>query len=272
MKELFFYEAHRCIKSKGFMLSVLLGTAIAVMHHWILRKPILPEWQTDYLYAFYPISFYSQWLGGERATSIGSYAPVFILLLACLPFSASLNNDYSSGIVNNLSVSVSPTQYLAAKSAVTFLAGAFSGVLPYMVSMILNLCSYPLIPLDAAYPSSFMAPGILFYHVWCTHPFLYCLLYMFLISLYTGSVALFGMAMGRIVNRAYVIILLPMILIVAISNLLQIAGLSAFIPISAFSPVQIFFSTYWTIPLWLVGLSSVSYALLKRKVIDSDAL
>ena len=95
---------------------------------------------------------------------------------------------------------------------------------------------------------------------------------MFLISLYTGSVALFGMAMGRIVNRAYVIILLPMILIVAISNLLQIAGLSAFIPISAFSPVQIFFSTYRTIPLWLVGLSSVSYALLKRKVIDSDAL
>ncbi len=260
------------LKKQRILSRCFLSAAMAVMHYIILKRPVIQYIDTDYIYVYYPNSFYNKWMGGEGATSIGHFAPLFVPLLACMPFSASLSNDYSSGIINNILVSVTPAEYAAAKSVATFTGGAFLGALPYLISMALNLCTYPLLRLEKATDSSFMGLGMLFYDVWCFHPFLYCVLYLFLIALYAGTLALFGMAMGRILKKAYSIILFPTIMMYAAEHVAYAMGTTAFLPTSVFFPVQVFFSSYWAIPVWILGLMLVSAALIQWKVTGSDAL
>lgn len=180
---------YRAFHSSGFRLSFVLGLFLAVLQIVQMRTPI----DSGYIY---PASLYAMWVGGEWASYASSLLFLLLPLIATLPFSDCVARDKKTGYIYHLLLHQERNTVFLECALTAFISGFSAAILPFLENFLLCATLYPALPPQAStYTFSPSLHGFLV-NVFYTRPLLYCLVYILLIGVFFGALAVLGMSLG----------------------------------------------------------------------------
>ena len=203
-------ELERAFRSKGLLLSLLVGFCIAIVH-FILR--VIPARNAGILSGFtagitsYPTSVFNYFMMADSLSPYGTLFLNIFPILATIPFAVSYHED-RKGFVKSLYIRCEKWKYLTAKYIAVFLSGGTAVVLPILLNLILTACMLPsLVPVPN---SRFIGGGDAFMKdIFYTQPYLYMLIYLIICFIYGGIFASLGLACTTFFDYAFFIIIFP---------------------------------------------------------------
>lgn len=100
MRNDFKIEFYRAVKSRGLLLSLILGLLIVVCHFVWMVLPL----KDNVMISNYPLSVFGKWIGGENSSVFPTLYYFTVPVLASLPFAGSYKEDIVSGYIKNVTV------------------------------------------------------------------------------------------------------------------------------------------------------------------------
>lgn len=213
------------IHQKGFQFSFLLIliycmiSYIYIVHSNILGNNTNPSAQTLYF-----MSANESYAGNINAPFWKIFAMVFPLIVA-FPFSFSYIIDKKTGVNTSILLRVNKIQYYWGKLITSFIGGFAIIFIPFFINMILCLITFPHnhnTYLGIYYFDSYsdlilgtvdsvdtVAKGLAFYKVFLFSPLLYNILYLFILSAFSGVLAMFTDCISYFVKNIKILVMLP---------------------------------------------------------------
>lgn len=225
-------EIFKVLKSKGLIISVLIGILLSI---WVIIEAIINQ---NLMYdafvadpestgnVYFPISVYNTYIGINH-TSVASSIFYFILpILAALPYGSSLVSEKKSGYIKSVIIRSGKSKYYISK----FIAAFFSGVLVCIIimtfSMIFSFMFLPNIKPDvitSTFPAAFRSN--MWSNLYVHHPLVYLLLYSGIDIFYSGIFALISIASTFIADYKFTVLASPMLVYIAGSYFIDFLGL-----------------------------------------------
>ena len=229
-------EVIRAIKSKGFFVSMCIGTLVAILHFFNVVFPY-----RDFIYLpkiSYPASVFSRWLGGEMSSVYPTLYYFLLPVLVVLPHAGSYKEDMKSGYIKQILIRTTRSKYMRAKYIVTFFIGGVVAIFPLMCNFVLTAMVFPaLIPQAGTglFPlRSFHMLGDLFY----SHPYVYLLIYMIINFVFWGFFATIALAAANVCRQVITTKLFPFILYVMLYAAAEFTGYLSVAPVYFLMPTQ----------------------------------
>ena len=133
MKRMMKIELRRAFTSTGFVLALIIGCLIAVVHWALFVLPVsvtLEEYVAMNKPMMYPGWLYTSWIGSDT-TAIPAYLLFLILpIIAVLPHADTFFTDAGSGFIQNICIRTNRRHYYIAKYTATFLSGGTVTTIP----------------------------------------------------------------------------------------------------------------------------------------------
>lgn len=148
-------------------------------------------------------------------------------LLSALVGSDLLGKDLRSKEYINIVSRYNKQRLLLSKAVVSFVAGGFVIVIPYIIDFILKLAIYPInlpsITIGASYQDIIGMSSIFVYH-----PMMYTIISMVMTFLFAGMCSLIGFLVSFYTSKKLIIISAPFLLSLALWNVINLFGLKDF--------------------------------------------
>lgn len=234
MRNEFKIEFHRAVKSRGLLLSLIVGLLIAASHFVWTVLPL----KDNIMISGYPLSAFGKWIGGENYSVFPTLYYFTVPVLAALPFAGSYKEDIVSGYIKNVTTRISRKEYLKAKYMVTFLTGGIVAVLPMMVNFLLTAMVLPaILPQSSTgyFPIfSYSMLGDLFY----SYPYIYLLIYMTIDFIFFGLLSTLALVSAYVCDNLFTTILSPFIIYLLVYAVTQLTNLHMLCPFGFLRPSQ----------------------------------
>ncbi|WP_395761148.1 hypothetical protein [Bacillus sp. 3G2] len=193
------------------------------------------------------------------------FSRIFLFLtpiIAVLPFSWSYGSDYSTNYVYFIYSRSKKINYIFSKFIATFLSGGVLFVYPFILQFIILTCLYPNWP---SYYGTYPIPsGSMLIDLLYTNPNTYVSVYFLLMFLYAGLFAVIGLIIGLFVSKKFVICLVPFLLWIFSSIVLEFTGFNYLSPERFLRPTGISGSSLiFVISLWII-LMSICFGLFLK--------
>ena len=154
-------------------------------------------------------SVFNHWLGTDVA-SFPNNAFYFLLpIIAVLPYGWSLASERTSGYTKNILTRTTRKSYLIAKYMAGFISGALIIFIPLAVSLLILPDFLPSMKMESIYPYGTIGQGCMWAEIYFEHPYIYCIMYIFLDSLYGGLIATMSLAVSFFVKNKVAVVLIP---------------------------------------------------------------
>jgi hypothetical protein len=198
-------------------------------------------------------------------------------LLACFIYADSYAHDRKSNVLTSIVTRVSKKTYVIAKGIAVFVTAFVVFFVPLFINQLLMMVTFPQKGIDNKYASPVFDIGYTNYHpdylfdlIRVEHPFAYNLIYMFLISLFAGLIALIGLVISFKFNRnRFIPIIIPFILYMFWTYFIEIVGLSEYSIRNHISPGP--YAEGWQLIILIIALY-VPIVIAYRKYEKSDML
>ena len=214
MKAFLKIEINRVLRSWSFWISLLIGLAITVSQYFMAVIPVtqyMDAYKTAGLGTIMPHSVFSKWIGGE-AVSVQHFLYFMILPLLCIiPWSLSSFSDRKSGYIKNLFVRAPKHHYYIPKFITNFFVGGLLAVIPLIFNLLLCSATLPSLLPEVSTGTFAIRTTSLWAQLFFSKPYTYILLYLCVIFVFCGAIALFASAIGLILDNGFSIILLPFV-------------------------------------------------------------
>lgn len=225
MKAILKIEFSRAFKSRLFLISLVLGCTLGIVHIFTSVIPNV-KWLADIiLYGETPHSVFNKAMG-FTVHSIESIIYVYTFpILAVLPFADSYYTDIKSGFVKNLFIRVSKGKYLLAKYASVFVTAGITVVLPLALNLFITSAILPSVlpePYTAVFPIAYNG---LWSGLYFSNPYLYVLLYFTLDFILGGLLACIALAVSFFVSNRFIVMLSPFVVYIFLH---MVGGLTSF--------------------------------------------
>ncbi len=255
--------AVRMFRSVYFKLAILSSVAITILHVFQTFRPSLS-------YILYPNSLYNSWIGGEGISLSHTLAFQAIPVFSALSFSTSFAIDKKTGYIKQLLARKSKKQIFAAYYITAFWGGALTGVFPFVFNFMVSAALYPALPPQATtysflpFITGFLAE--LFY----TIPLLYCLFYMFIIAIFSASIASFSVALGAFIENQYLVLASPFLLWIWLYYISNNFNVQAFNPYIMLAPIHSVSVNIFITLLYILILNSAAIIIFLTKAHKDD--
>jgi len=210
MKALLKVEFERAFRSRGLLLSLMVGFILAVVQFIVVviprSKNILEYFHGNA--STYPYSVFNSWFGMDDTHPYLIIYMTIFPILATLPYAVSYFEDRKKGYIKGLCTRAKRNHYLMAKYAATFVSGGIVVVLPMVFNLILTASVVPsLIPVGNGL---FKLCGVaMFADIFYTHPYMYILIYLLMYFVYGGVFASLALACSYIFDYSFFVIIFP---------------------------------------------------------------
>lgn len=243
-------ELSRALKSKLFLIAILIGCVISISH---FIQYVIPGAAINYSGADMkggaPISAISRWIGG---TGYALHTFLYYLIapiIACIPFADSFFIDKNTGYIKNIFTRTKKSHYYISKYISTFISGGLAVITPLLLNLYLTAMVLPSITPEVSareYPifDLSMWSG-LFY----THPYIYTLLYLLIDFVFFGLIATIGLTVSHTIENRFAVLLAPFLYYILISFIFNTTNLDIFDPLQFLIPAQVFFGFKFSIIL-----------------------
>lgn len=213
MKTLIKIEFERAFRSKGLLISLIVGAAIAIIQFAVVVFPV----SRNILEFFdgsvntYPRSVFKWWMGVD---SIHPYLRIYVIifpLLAAIPYASSYFEDRKHGYIKSMCTRVRRRQYLISKYAAVFVTGGIAVTLPMLLNLLLTASVLPsLVPVGNG---MFGVGSVCMYSdLFYVHPYLYTFLYMIMYFVYGGVFATLALVCSLIFDYSFFVLLFPFVI------------------------------------------------------------
>ncbi|MEG0834993.1 MAG: hypothetical protein RR063_10480 [Anaerovoracaceae bacterium] len=221
----------RSFSGVGFKTAIIISATLAIAQ-------ILQTYTKVDLGYQYPTSLFEIWIGGEWASYANSITMLILPILACLPFSTSLLLDKKSGYLAQIYLRKPRAKVLTTYYVTSFLTGAVATSLPFAINLLLNALIYPsLLPQTTTFTFLPSLRG-LFIELFYTMPWIFCLLYIFIIAIFGGFIACVGLSLGNFIKNKFVLLATPFIVYFWIYFITMQLGMYRFNPYVFLNPSQ----------------------------------
>lgn len=189
---LFKNQLQRGLRGRGFRLSLILSTLFVAAQ---TLQSYTPIWSMDvHMVQLYPNSLFKRWLGGECYSFAGQLVYILLPLLCALPCQTQLFLDRKRGYLQKIALFCTRKElgngYFCANFAASFLAAVY----PFALSLAVCAVLYPALPPIAGMGFLPSSSAALMTDLFCTHPLIYCLVYILMIGTYQAVLSCLAMA------------------------------------------------------------------------------
>ena len=239
MKRLLKLELSRSFKNGGFLFALIVGIIIAFLQ--LITSALPYALGLDFTMSYgYPMThpgwLYSLWLGGDPA-SMFSYLYFLILpIIAVLPYGDSFFTDAKGGFIQNLCIRTDRKCYYKAKYLAAFLSGGTAVVLPLILNFVGCAMLFPSMKPEVTSMTSAIREVSSFPELYYNHPFLYVLLFLAIIFIFSGLLADFGLVSSYIAGYRFLVLLAPLILYLFLMAGFNLIGIDSWQPINFLRP------------------------------------
>ncbi len=271
MKKILKFELKRGLQSRFFWLSVMIGSALAVLS---FVTEAMPKFEGTALLiekGGFPLTLYRDWMG-MTFYPIHKVFYGIIPLLATLPYADSYCGD-CEGYIKNIVLRANKSDYVIAKYVSVFVTGGLAVTIPLIVNLLVVAAFEPLImPLNSNgyFPLGHFSPFAgMFYSI----PMAYILMYIVFDFIFGGLIACLALPSSLLIKIRLPILLIPFIIVQGSDLLLSLAGLSEMSISCIIDPAQgANYLPWWSVFVYMLLLfiiSFVPYYIVTRK---SDTL
>ena len=275
MKVLIKIELERALRSKGLLISLIVGFAIAITQFVVVVFPV-----SKHILAFfdgsantYPRSVFNWWIGVD---GLHPYLRIYLTifpLLAAIPYASSYFEDRKYGYIKSMCTRVKRRQYLISKYAAVFVAGGVAVTLPMLLNLLLTASVLPsLVPVGSG---NFLGSVCMFSDIFYVNPYWYIFIYMLMYFMYGGVFATLALVCSQIFDYSFLVLMFPFVIYYGLGIITPYISIDS---IRSFNPRQllsmqaggcILIGTFFGEAL-LIGI--ISYALYMWKGVHSDIL
>lgn len=212
------------IKGKTIWISLAIGCLIAVTQIFfeVLPQAINPL-KVYNGFNVLPSSVFQYWMGMNRSSPFQETYITIFPILGMLPFALTYYQDRKSGYIKNILTRNKKINYALAKYFVTFISAGMVVIIPYAINLLISLCMLP--ALTPARNGTFsLSAGCMLQHVYYDSPFVYIMIYFFIIFVYAGAFATIALAATTIVDNVFILSLFPFLLWYGLKLLSQVLG------------------------------------------------
>ena len=240
-------ELKRAFANRAYLLALCIGLGIVIWHFFTVVIPLAENYDAYYQQilsmpeSLYPHSVYNRWFGVHSlpGSSDGANLFFFILpLLICIPYVGSYYSDRTSGYAANVVVRAKSSKYYTAKLLAIFLSAASIAVIPLVFSLFTTALFFPPIVPEA---TTFGYP-ITIRNYWAdifySAPALYFALYLTLIAVTAGLLALLGAVIAHYVGHVLFCLVTPFAVCTFYAYLLGAFNLNYYAPTTFMQPSQ----------------------------------
>lgn len=161
-------------------------------------------------------SVFCNWLGADVA-SFPTSAFFFLLpIFAVLPYGWSLASEMSSGYTKNVLSRTSRKIYLFSKYIASFISGALIVFIPLALSLLILALFLPSIRMESIYPYGTIGQGCMWAEIYYEHPYVYCIMYILLDSIYGGLIATMSTTAPFFVKNKLAVVLIPFFILLLV--------------------------------------------------------
>ncbi len=241
MKELLKIELKRGFQNYAFLIAVLIGVLITVSHYIMNVIPMvqyLDLYKQPEEIMLYPHSVFNKWIGGESHTVQPTLYFMLLPLLAVFPYGDSFFMDEKSGFVKNLFLKTEKRNYFVSKYIAVFLSGGCAVVLPLLLNLVLTAATLPsLIPQPGAQTFGIFSADM-WSGIYYSHPYAYVFLYLLIIFLFGGFLAVLGLVVSFFVQNRFLVLLAPFVVCLFVHSIFNLVDLKQFDILNFLSPSQ----------------------------------
>ena len=226
MRQILNFEWKRCIRGKEFKMALVLSCVLALGHFftfciWYVDHSmggVIDDVNRSLMITHpdattvYPYSLYEGFIGNEGITFWNELYYYMIPVLAALPFSASFFEDERSGYLKNMLTRVPKGKVWTAKAIVTFCSGAITGSAAYIFSFWLNSLELPMIHPNEVAMHTHVIDKMSMSDWYYTKPWLYFGIYLVVLMLGSGFMALCSLCVSFVAVNRLVIWTVPFML------------------------------------------------------------
>jgi len=247
MKAILRFELRRAFVNRAYFLALGVGIGICLWHIIFGVIPRFNEYSFFYEQAIassgatYPISLFNTWvaLGGGQVGSLVRNLYFFILpLLICIPFVGSYYSDRAHGYAINVVTRVKASHYYCAKLLTIFLTAASIAVIPLIFSLLATALFIPAVIPELTSSQFVIRGSAMWSDIFYKAPLLYCAMYLVLIAVFSGLIALLGAVIAHYVGNVVFCLLAPFVVYTFSAFLLGALRLSQYSFSSFLRPEQ----------------------------------
>ncbi|MCM1272652.1 MAG: hypothetical protein NC225_09995 [Clostridium sp.] len=222
MKNMLKNEMKRMLRSKGFLISIILGIIIVILHtRWIyvhlyvpnkeMLEVMLQSQEYGVLDDWFECGILQGWLGNDGFSLYNAFFYFIFPVISVMPYGMSLYHDINSGYISSVLAKGSRRDYLVSKYTVTFISGGIVVAVPLILSIMTAACYLPAVGIDllAMKGGSNMA---LWHELFFEHPVLYAVCFIVLNFIYGGIFALICVTVSKWFSNRFMAALFPFIL------------------------------------------------------------
>lgn len=229
-------ECSKAFRTKGFWISLLIGSAIALHHTWrrfTVGNFLIGE-DVVQMGAYYTGSVFGQWMGMDSEIEDELFR--FLLpLLAALPYTMSYNQDYQNGYVRQIVTRGEAKKYYWAKYAAALVSGVFAVVVPLLLNfMLISLVAPIRLPVNLL---TTIAPvECTMFKLYYTHPLVHLVFYLLLYGLVAAAYVSVSMVAAGIHSASFTVWAAPMITALLLNLILSPLGYYSWNPMVYLDP------------------------------------
>lgn len=239
MKRIMKIELRRAFTSTGFVLALIIGCLIAVVHWALFVLPVsvtLEEYVAMNKPMMYPGWLYTSWIGSDT-TAIPAYLLFLILpIIAVLPHADTFFTDAGSGFIQNICIRTNRRHYYIAKYTATFLSGGTVTTIPFLLNFLLSCLVLPAMHPEASAFTSSIGEASTFPHLFFNLPLLYVGVYFLIIFVFCGLLATISLISSYFAGYRFLVVLTPFLLYLTACAIFQLIGLADWQPINLLDP------------------------------------
>ncbi|EOS26843.1 hypothetical protein C806_00435 [Lachnospiraceae bacterium 3-1] len=161
-------------------------------------------------------SVFCHWLGADVASFPTSAFYFLLPIFAVLPYGWSLASEMSSGYTKNVLSRTPRKTYLFAKYIASFISGAFIVFIPLALSLLILALFLPSMAMENIYPYGTIGQGCMWAEIYYEHPYVYCIMYILLDSVYGGLIATISTTASFFIKNKVAVVLIPFFILLLV--------------------------------------------------------
>lgn len=227
-----------------FYTAILIGTILSLVYAIEIWREVMPRirqvlemdpvpWMIKTVNGF---ALAELWMGVSNYTVASTVFYMIWPLLTAMPYSWSYWKEKRDGVADQIMMQCGRKQYFAAKYLAVLISGGAVVFWTYLISFMMDATflkmSFP------SFESSAIHHGCVLSGMYFTHPYLYCILIMFICAFYGGVVACLSFLPGSKPRFQVVPMMTPYVLLMGYDLVLQYLRVQRLVPVSPLYLIQ----------------------------------
>lgn len=211
-------ELKRAFNNKWFLIAAIIQICIVIFHVVLYVIPdknqigmLLSHYYTNPLDIDGIPGVFSEWIA---MNTNGAKEILFVTLpiVAAIPYGASLYLDEKNKYVNNIAIRTNKKNFYISKMATLFISGGVIAVIPMVLSLVINLCVFPVDVPQACTAMYLMSKNVVLSDLFYSHPLIYTMIYILWVFLLVGLLSCSCFVATYVMENRFVIIIIPFII------------------------------------------------------------